>query len=121
MEDLSTKELNLLMERYTTKEIGIILSRWVARIQSRLGWESNVGNTFTWLARNIRERRLPLLIGVLCGLAGVLPDLDHFIFYATGWEWPAPFYGRPLHPFILILAIYMVIHYCSRIRRYTNK
>ncbi len=80
-----------------------------------------MGNTITRFVRNIRERNPALFIGLCCGVASVLPDLDHFIFYATGWEWPHPIHGRPLHPFMLILAIYMVIHNFSRIRRRVNR
>jgi len=80
-----------------------------------------MGSTFSWFIRNISKGGNPLFIGLCCGVASILPDLDHLIYYATGWAWPEPVKGRLLHPFLFILAVYMVIHYSALLSRLRNK
>jgi len=51
--------------------------------------------------RYILQRRTPFLVFGLCGLVGVLPDLDHVLAYEKGWDY---LLVRPLHTPILIIS-----------------
>jgi len=51
-----------------------------------------------------------LLIGFFCGIVCVLVDIDHFIAYAFGIEYP-----RFLHPYYFALSIGIIIGCCAYI------
>ena len=52
---------------------------------------------------------VPLRVLLLCGLVGILVDLDHIIAYYKGWE------GRCLHTPLLIISS-LVLGGCSTYR-----
>jgi hypothetical protein len=41
----------------------------------------------------------PLFIGLICGIVGVLPDIDHIVAYETGMDYT---FVRPWHTSILV-------------------
>jgi len=65
---------------------------------------------WTKVKRHILQRRDALLIFGLCGLVGVLPDLDHVLAYEKGWDY---LLVRPLHTPILVVASVVLCACCT--------